>query len=79
MNVEEGNVDTLNLPLMSLINAMINKRRYYYATGIPGGIGVMDCTHVAIVRPAVDEHIYVNRKQYHSINVQLVSITILPM
>lgn len=45
---------------------------------MPGVIGCIDCTHVAIVAPPVnDEHhperIYINRKNYHSLNVQLVS------
>ncbi|XP_032677057.1 uncharacterized protein LOC116846830 [Odontomachus brunneus] len=46
----------------------------------PGIIGRIDCTHVAIVtivappkhHPQFPEHIYVNRKGYHSINVQLI-------
>lgn len=44
---------------------------------MPGIIGCIDCTHVAIFPPHIQdplhpEHLYVNRKQYHSINVQLV-------
>jgi len=52
--------------------------RFYMATGFQGCIGCIDCTHVAIVPPSKDplntnpEYIYVNRKGYHSINVQLV-------
>ncbi|XP_044751420.1 putative nuclease HARBI1 [Coccinella septempunctata] len=40
----------------------------------PGVIGVIDCTHVAIVPPSGDreEYLYVNRKKYHSLNVQLI-------
>ncbi|XP_071573951.1 putative nuclease HARBI1 [Temnothorax nylanderi] len=43
----------------------------------PGIIGCIDCTHVAIVAPPTHhpqfpEYIYVNRKGYHSINVQLI-------
>lgn len=43
----------------------------------PGIIECIDCTHVAIVAPPTyhpefPEHIYVNRKGYHSINVQLI-------
>lgn len=45
--------------------------------GFPGVIGAIDCTHVAIVPPKTNdpvypEHMYINRKRYHSINVQLV-------
>ncbi|KAJ8932820.1 hypothetical protein NQ314_014405, partial [Rhamnusium bicolor] len=35
-------------------------------------VGCIVCTHVAIVRPNEDQYIYVNRKQYHSLNVQLI-------
>lgn len=49
-------------------------------TGFPGVCGCIDCTHIAIVAPSGNlgaennypEHIYVNRKNYHSINTQLV-------
>ena len=45
--------------------------------GFPGVIGCIDCTHVAIIPPPQNdaehpEHLYVNRKNYHSINVQLI-------
>nr|CAI5844792.1 unnamed protein product [Callosobruchus analis] len=43
---------------------------------LPEIIGVIDCTHVAIVMPSghqYPENIYVNRKDYQSVNVQLVS------
>lgn len=43
----------------------------------PGCVGCIDCTHVAIfppinLDPNYPEHIYVNRKGWHSINVQLI-------
>lgn len=52
--------------------------RFYNKFSIPGIVGVIDGTHVAIVPPIsvheiYPEHIYVNRKGYHSINTQLVS------
>ncbi|KAJ8930398.1 hypothetical protein NQ314_016793 [Rhamnusium bicolor] len=45
--------------------------------GMPGIIGCIDCTHIAIVPPKTNdpvypERIYANRKNYHSLNVQLV-------
>ncbi|KOB77626.1 Uncharacterized protein OBRU01_03764 [Operophtera brumata] len=49
--------------------------RFYRLYGFPGCIGCIDCTHVAIVPPAAtmyDERSYVNRKNYHSINTQLI-------
>ncbi|KAJ3623608.1 hypothetical protein Zmor_004405 [Zophobas morio] len=53
------------------------RNEFYQRYQFPGVIGCVDCTHVAIVPPKSNdavypEHIYVNRKNYHSINVQLV-------
>lgn len=42
------------------------------AMGLPDVIGIIDGTHVAIVTPNERENIYVNRKSYHSLNVQIV-------
>lgn len=39
----------------------------------PGVIGAIDCTHIAILAPRIEEHNYLNRKGYHSKNIQLVS------
>ena len=49
---------------------------------LPGVIGVIDGTHIAIVPPNRDdliypEHVYVNRKGYHSINTQLVILNMI--
>nr|CAI5865202.1 unnamed protein product [Callosobruchus analis] len=52
------------------------RTRFYEKHQLQGIIGVIDCTHVAIVMPSgyqYPENIYVNRKNYHSVNVQLVS------
>lgn len=54
--------------LISIVFRFNNK--YNFA----GGIGVIDCTHVAIIAPVENEHVFVNRKNYHSINVQLVLV-----
>lgn len=48
------------------------KRRFMQATNFPGVIGAIDCTHVAIIAPRNEEHNYLNRKGYHSKNIQLV-------
>ena len=53
------------------INAI--KLRFMEATRFPGVIGAIDCTHIAIIAPAVEEHNYLNRKGFHSKNVQIVS------
>ncbi|KAJ2941455.1 hypothetical protein O0L34_g3673 [Tuta absoluta] len=52
-----------------------NPRTFYHFYGLPGCVGCIDCTHVAIHPPPVesyDEKSYVNRKGYHSINTQLI-------
>jgi len=46
---------------------------FYSKSKIPGIIGAIDCTHVAIQSPGNDDaEIYRNRKGYFSVNVQLV-------
>lgn len=40
--------------------------------GFPGVVGAIDCTHVAILKPSVEEHNFINRRGYHSLNVQAV-------
>lgn len=49
------------------------KQRFHDVSGIPGVIGVVDGTHVAIQGPRQNEPAYVNRKLYHSINCQVVA------
>lgn len=46
--------------------------RFYEKYGIPGVIGCIDCTHVAIVRPVEHEEQFFNRKHFHSINTQVI-------
>lgn len=48
------------------------KRRFHEIAGFPTTIGVIDGTHIKIKAPSTDEHLYVNRKHFHSINVQCV-------
>ncbi|KAJ8926231.1 hypothetical protein NQ314_021419 [Rhamnusium bicolor] len=53
------------------------RRRFFEQYNIPGIVGCIDCTHVASFPPKIEdleypEYLYVNRKGYHSINVQLV-------
>jgi hypothetical protein len=40
--------------------------------GFPRILGIVDGTHIGIISPPVDEDRYVNRKNYHSINCQVV-------
>lgn len=63
--------------MFNIIEELMNFR-FYGEYGFPGVCGCVDGTHIAIVAPKTNddlypEHIYVNRKGYHSLNVQLVS------
>lgn len=61
----------LRYPFTPLEQARV-KDGFADSFGFPGVIGAIDCTHVAIRAPSVDEHVFVNRKNFHSINVQLI-------
>ncbi|XP_036343884.1 putative nuclease HARBI1 [Rhagoletis pomonella] len=39
---------------------------------IPGVIGCVDGTHIGLQKPTADEHMYFNRKGYHSINAMII-------
>ncbi|EYC00870.1 hypothetical protein Y032_0112g307 [Ancylostoma ceylanicum] len=41
--------------------------------GIPEVVGAMDGTHIKIIAPVVDEDSYVNREDYHSLNLSIIS------
>lgn len=45
---------------------------FYGQTGFPGVIGCVDGTHISIVRPVDNEHLYFNRKGFHSLNTMIV-------
>ncbi|MCL4157690.1 UNVERIFIED_CONTAM: hypothetical protein GTU68_037841 [Idotea baltica] len=47
-----------------------NKEGFYALAGFPNVLGCVDGTHIPIMRPKEFEWQYVNRKFYHSINVQ---------
>ncbi|RLU16480.1 hypothetical protein DMN91_010548 [Ooceraea biroi] len=50
------------------------KEMFWAHAQFPGVIGAIDGTHVAIVLPNTErEHLYINRKLYHSLNVLIVS------
>lgn len=51
------------------------KRGFVTLSKLPACIGAIDCTHIAIIGPSAPtyrEAVYVNRKGYHSLNVQVV-------
>lgn len=52
--------------------ADVMKDRFYQIAGFPNVLGCIDCTHIPIIAPVVNEFEYVNRKGKHTINVQLI-------
>ena len=48
------------------------KRKFFEMRRMPGVVGCIDGTHVRIQAPSRDEASFVNRKGYHSINIQAV-------
>ena len=46
------------------------KEGFFKLGGFPSVCGCIDCTHVRIIGPHLHENDYVNRKGFHSINVQ---------
>lgn len=49
-----------------------NKASFMEKFRISGVIGCIDGTHIAILKPQVEEHNFINRKGFHSLNVQIV-------
>ena len=49
------------------------KKKNYEICKIPGIIGYVDGTHINIIAPTEHEHLFVDRRGNHSMNVQLVS------
>ncbi|CAM4671930.1 unnamed protein product [Leuciscus chuanchicus] len=49
------------------------KEEFYKIAAFPNVIGTVDCTHIRIQRPSgAHEGDYVNRKSFHSVNVQMI-------
>lgn len=48
------------------------KLKFFQVAEFPCVVGCIDCTHIRIQAPHHDENDYVNRKSFHSINVQAV-------
>ena len=47
------------------------KLQFYLLGRFPSVVGAIDGTHIPIIAPAEDEHFFVNRKGFHSLNVQV--------
>ena len=53
-------------------SVQLTKEQFYLLGRFPGVIGAIDGTHIySIIAPSEDEHLFVNRKGFHSINVQV--------
>ncbi|XP_056386674.1 putative nuclease HARBI1 [Hyla sarda] len=63
--------DYIKFPLTSLEQRQM-MAKFYAKAGFPNILGLIDCTHVALIPPAQFEAIYRNRKLFHSLNVQIV-------
>ena len=53
----------------------LTKRNFYEIANFPGVLGCVDGTHIPIIAPPENEYMYVNRKNFHSINVQVICDT----
>lgn len=63
--------DFIKFPNIDQFNEI--KENFMNRFQMPGVIGAVDGTHIAILKPTIEEHNYINRKGFHSLNVQLVS------
>ncbi|XP_045104757.1 endoribonuclease LACTB2-like isoform X1 [Portunus trituberculatus] len=55
-----------------LEEARVTKRKLYGIANFPNVIGIIDGTHIPIAAPPVDEELYINRKNFHSLNIKVV-------
>lgn len=55
------------------VGEQANKKAQFAAkSDFPNVIGAIDCTHIAIRAPSENEFAFVNRKHFHSLNVQVI-------
>ena len=47
-------------------------KQFLDVANFPNVLGCINGTHIALKCPLLDEHVYVNRKGFHSINVQAI-------
>lgn len=50
---------------------LTGKAEFVRSFNFSGVIGAVDCKHIALSAPSVDGHAYVNRNNFHSLNVHL--------
>lgn len=56
--------------LPTIMEAQQNMENWRQQCGVPGIVGALDGTHIAIAKPLKDGQDYFNRKSFYSINVQ---------
>ncbi len=58
----------------NLVHQLEVKQRFFAIANLPNVIGAIDCTHIRFKAPSHDAFAFafLNRKNYHSINVQLI-------
>uniref|UniRef100_A0A671LQA6 DDE Tnp4 domain-containing protein n=1 Tax=Sinocyclocheilus anshuiensis TaxID=1608454 RepID=A0A671LQA6_9TELE len=61
-----------NCSIPSLLQICVVKMDFFNISGFPNVIGAIDGTHIRIKAPSTHEPLFVNRKGYHSINVQAI-------
>ncbi|XP_062551111.1 putative nuclease HARBI1 [Armigeres subalbatus] len=50
-----------------------NTKTYYFSKfKIPGVVGCIDGTHITILKPVENEHMFYNRKGHHSVNAMII-------
>lgn len=52
------------------------KAAFYAENGFPGVFGCVDGTHIGIIAPKENEHLFLNRKGFHSLNAMIASLNI---
>lgn len=70
----ENEICTLPIKFPDEVERQNVKLTFFEQFDFPGVIGCVDGTHIRIIPPSQNEqHLYYNRKGYHSLNVMLVS------
>ncbi|CAM4529899.1 unnamed protein product [Leuciscus chuanchicus] len=70
--VQQELADRVGISQPSIQQQLPVKRGFYSIAGLHNLIGAIDYTHVRIKAPSPDPFPYLNRMQYHSINVQVI-------
>lgn len=76
---EAQNIDIHLIKYLSIFCNISSKFFYFRFQGRFWCDRLYYCTHIALIRPDKNEHLYYNRKGYHSLNVQMVRLYELPL